>query len=902
METFTFATSSDLEFPISVKINTLDGFQKPIPFSTLLKHPELRHKGSNISVHSELYVTAQLWADSKPLTVQVQTAYKVFKNARVWNEWLTLPILYSNVPPNTQLAITVWDLSPAGGPDSKFHAVPFGGTTIPLFDHASTLHTGRQRCKLHRNQAADGWSSTTTPHMTPIKKNRRGEKLVQEQADSQAAEMERLELLMKKHEMGEVPENKWLDQLVFRQIEKLERASFKKRIQAQEAKTKKSNADEAENEDADGVFYLYIEFPRFDHPVIFTDKEYPAPPISTLQSSTTLDVRLRPPPEVSLGPGINADGNLVDDPNIGPMIRIYDPEVGIRSNPIEDKHRRLLRSVRSTFVDRDLKPNAQHRDQLNVIISYGPLQELTEQEKDLVWKFRHHLTREKRALTKFAKSVSWGESKESREATQMLSKWTPIDVDDALELLGPNFEHPAVRTYAVDRLRKSADEELLLYLLQLVQALRFELQKLTDHANYRAISDSPLANFLISRAATNFKLGNYFHWYLMVECQDDSLGQGIEIRELYKEVDFGFMTKLDETDDGKAHRKMLLRQAEMITVLSKIAWETRNSRQTRDRKVARLRQFLADPENELIVIDPPLPLFLDPTILVTACIPGDSICFKSTASPLKIQWKTASGSAYPMLFKVGDDMRQDQLVIQIIMLMDRLLQSENLDLKLTPYHCLATAPAAGAVEFVSSIPLSDVDKGDRSIINFLKRHNPDPKAPFGVRKETMETYIKSCAGYCVITYILGVGDRHLDNLMITPSGHFFHIDFSYILGRDPKPFAPLMKLSTQMVEGMGGMNHDYYHQFKQYCFTAYAALRKSSNLILNLFALISQANIQDIRAEPDRAVLKVQERLHLDKTEQEATQVFDELIQTSTTAWAPKVIDTLHTFTQTLRG
>jgi len=63
----------------------------------------------------------------------------------------------------------------------------------------------------------------------------------------------------------------------------------------------------------------------------------------------------------------------------------------------------------------------------------------------------------------------------------------------------------------------------------------------------------------------------------------------------------------------------------------------------------------------------------------------------------------------------------------------------------------------------------------------------------------MDTYVKSCAGYCVITYLMGVGDRHFDNLMMTTDGHMFHIDFGYILGRDPKPYPPPMKLTKEMV-------------------------------------------------------------------------------------------------------
>ena len=38
-----------------------------------------------------------------------------------------------------------------------------------------------------------------------------------------------------------------------------------------------------------------------------------------------------------------------------------------------------------------------------------------------------------------------------------------------------------------------------------------------------------------------------------------------------------------------------------------------------------------------------------------------------------------------VIYKKGDDLRQDQLVVQMFSLMDRLLKREALDLRLTPY-------------------------------------------------------------------------------------------------------------------------------------------------------------------------------------------------------------------------
>ena len=105
--------------------------------------------------------------------------------------------------------------------------------------------------------------------------------------------------------------------------------------------------------------------------------------------------------------------------------------------------------------------------------------------------------------------------------------------------------------------------------------------------------------------------------------------------------------------------------------------------------------------------------------------------------------------------------------------MDRLLRKENLDLKLSPYRILATSATAGAVQFVPSSSLAAASTKYRgSILAYLKVNNPDDKEELGVRKETMDTFVKSCAGYCVITYLLGVGDRHLDNLLLAPDGEY----------------------------------------------------------------------------------------------------------------------------------
>ena len=241
-----------------------------------------------------------------------------------------------------------------------------------------------------------------------------------------------------------------------------------------------------------------------------------------------------------------------------------------------------------------------------------------------------------------------------------------------------------------------------------------------------------------------------------------------------------------------------------------------------------------------------------------------------------------------------EDLRKEYIIMNIIKIIDTILKDElHLDLHIVTYNILPISEKFGFIEFISNAyTIYDIKEEEQfSIQNFIIEKNPDITAA-----ELRDNFSKSCAAYCVITYLLGIGDRHLENIMITKEGYIFNIDFGYVLGLDPKLLSPKFRLTTEMIDAMGGIHSKYFHQFKQYCTLAFNCLRKHVNLFYVLILQLTNIISSQSKKKYDIKYIKkyIEQRFIPHKPNFNASIEFKYIIYNNSNTYSGSVIDYFH--------
>ncbi|KAM3935340.1 phosphatidylinositol 4-phosphate 3-kinase C2 domain-containing subunit beta [Leptodactylus fuscus] len=510
---------------------------------------------------------------------------------------------------------------------------------------------------------------------------------------------------------------------------------------------------------------------------------------------------------------------------------------------------------------------------------------LTDADKKKLWEMRYYCHSEVSSLPLLlASAPSWQWSC-LPDIYALLGQWTHMKHQDALGLLHATFPDQEVRRTAVQWIDTISDAELLDYLPQLVQALKYE-----------CYLDSPLVRFLLKRAICDLRITHYFFW-LLKDCLKDSQ---FSIR-------YQYLLAALLCCCGKGLREEFDRQCWLVNTLTKLAQKVREGAPSSRPEI--LKNGLEDVKH-FFSVNGSCRLPLSPSLVVKGIVPQGCSHFNSNAVPLKLTFQNVDplGDNIPIIFKCGDDLRQDMLTLQMIRIMNKIWIQEGLDMRMVIFRCFSTGRGRGMVEMIPSaetLRKIQVEHGvtapfkDRPLAVWLQKHNPAEDE----YEKAVENFIYSCAGCCVATYVLGICDRHNDNIMLKTSGHMFHIDFGRFLGhaqmfgnikRDRAPFVFTSDMAY-VING-GDKTSSRFHDFVDLCCQAYNLIRKHTHLFLNLLGLMLSCGIPELSDLQD--LKYVYDALRPQDTEADATTYFTRLIESSLGSVATKLNFFIHNLAQ----
>jgi len=249
---------------------------------------------------------------------------------------------------------------------------------------------------------------------------------------------------------------------------------------------------------------------------------------------------------------------------------------------------------------------------------------------------------------------------------------------------------------------------------------------------------------------------------------------------------------------------------------------------------------------------------------------------KSKAKPKKIQFRGSDGLIYPFLCKVEkrSDLRKDSRIMEFASMVNQLLQKDSKarqwNLQVCTYSVIPLTENIGLIEWVpdtrairylisdmwqqmlssdqpSPVKMKELLDTSRHLGKdrhavFLKEilpkhppvlqywflHSTDPSTWLAKRR----SFCHSQALWCMLGYIVGLGDRHGENILVDMrSGRLVHVDFECLFGAGLKLETPEkvpFRLTQNCVAALGVTGIE--GSFRLTCELCLGILRERTNL------------------------------------------------------------------------
>ncbi|KAF9246501.1 kinase-like protein [Melanogaster broomeanus] len=278
---------------------------------------------------------------------------------------------------------------------------------------------------------------------------------------------------------------------------------------------------------------------------------------------------------------------------------------------------------------------------------------------------------------------------------------------------------------------------------------------------------------------------------------------------------------------------------------------------------------------------------------------------------------SANWDCVSVIVKTGDDLRQEQVAVQLIQEFERIWKEESCQCWVRYFRILVTGASSGLVETITdAVSIHSIKKAEYArrlaegrlgyvtLMDHFKLTNGDPSTAKFVRAQ--RNFAKSLAGYSIITYLLQIKDRHNGNILLDREGHLIHIDFGFMLSNSPGNIgfeAAPFKLSPEYVEVLGGVTGEPFLEFKRLFREGFEAARKHCDRIIStmlITMIVADSTLPCFAAFGEQTANQLRDRFQPTLTHSLVGEYVDRLIESSLGSNWTRLYDLFQYYSQSI--